>query len=224
MWVGLLTLLLVGVYLLWNFSFPSNANIALEELSGPTEPPPSSEATSADSPNNDTQTKTSTPTSVPVEEVGTQSPTIAGVVRAGAHPPAFTLSDLNGKSHSLLDHQGQVVLINFWTTWCPPCREEMPALQQTYERYKDSGFVVLGVNWTAADEPDLVGPYVEELGLTFPILLDEDSAVSEGQYNLLGLPTSVFVGRDGIIREIIIGALDLETLENKITSMIEDLL
>jgi peroxiredoxin len=163
-----------------------------------------------------------TPTSVPVETIGTQAPAIGEAVRVGGHPPEFTLQDLGGVSHSLLDHQGQVVLINFWTTWCPPCREEMPALQQSYERFKNQGYVVLGVNWTAADDPDLVGPYVEELGLTFPILLDKDSTVSEGLYNLLGLPTSVFVGRDGIIREIIIGALELEALDNKITIMLEE--
>ncbi|MFV2045678.1 MAG: TlpA disulfide reductase family protein, partial [Anaerolineales bacterium] len=134
----------------------------------------------------------------------------------------FTLSDLAGSPHSLSDHQGQVVLINFWTTWCPPCREEMPALQETYERYRDRGFVVLGVNWTAVDDPDLVAPYVEELGLSFPILLDTDSAVSEELYQLLGLPTSIFVGRDGIVRQVFIGALELDTLEDKIVSMLEE--
>jgi peroxiredoxin len=98
----------------------------------------------------------------------------------------------------------------------------MPALQQTYERFKDEGFVVLGVNWTAVDDPDLVAPFVEELGLTFPILLDIDSNVSEELYQLLGLPTSIFVGRDGIVRQVYIGALELDTIESKIVSMLEE--
>jgi hypothetical protein len=98
----------------------------------------------------------------------------------------------------------------------------MPALQEVYERFQSQGFLVLGVNWTAVDDPDLVPTYVEELGLSFPILLDKESYVSEELYRLLGLPTSVFVGRDGIVNEVYIGALELDNLENKIQSMLED--
>jgi thiol-disulfide isomerase/thioredoxin len=116
-----------------------------------------------------------------------------------------------------------VVLINFWTTWCPPCKEEMPALQEAYDRYQQRGFIVLGVNWTAVDDREQILPFVQELGLTFPILLDIDSVVSEDTYNLLGLPTTVFVDRNGIVTEVFIGALQLETLQLKIESMLEEI-
>jgi peroxiredoxin len=162
------------------------------------------------------------PTVVPVRVVGEKASTLGEVIRFGSHAPDFTLEDLDGTIHSLREHQDQVVLINFWTTWCPPCKEEMPALQEVYERFQSQGFLVLGVNWTAVDDPDLVPTYVEELGLSFPILLDKESYVSEELYRLLGLPTSVFVGRDGIVNEVYIGALELDNLENKIQSMLED--
>ncbi len=206
----------------WGLFFPSNQESPSDGLGDSLEPFSTSTATSTETLIEGNLASPSSPTSVPVEAIGTQARAMGEAVRVGAHPPEFTLLDLNGASHSLRDHQGQVVLINFWTTWCPPCREEMPALQQTYDRFKDKGFVVLGVNWTAVDDPDLVAPFVEELSLTFPILLDTDSTVSEELYRLLGLPTSVFVGRDGIVREIFIGALELDTLENKIVSMLEE--
>ncbi|NIM95582.1 MAG: redoxin domain-containing protein [Anaerolineales bacterium] len=224
---GIVFLAVLGtvMFLGWGLFFPSapenTVNDQDEAPQFPISSPTTDEAGEGESSTNASITP-AVPTSVPVELIGTQAPSIGEGVRVGSHPPGFTLQDLDGVSHSLIDHQGQVVLINFWTTWCPPCREEMPALQQTYEKYSEQGFVVLGINWTAADDPDLVGPYVEELGLTFPILLDRDSVVSEGQYNLLGLPTSVFVGRDGIIRDIIIGALELETFDKKISSMLEE--
>ncbi|OGO15913.1 MAG: hypothetical protein A2Z14_15035 [Chloroflexi bacterium RBG_16_48_8] len=165
-----------------------------------------------------------TPTLLTIPDQGTATPSSDFLVRVGYSSQDFTLEDLFGELHSLSEHQGQVVLINFWTTWCPPCKEEMPALQEVYDRYRDRGFIVLGVNWTEVDELEQIGPFVQELGLTFPILLDVDSSVSEDLYQLLGLPTSVFIGRDGIIRKITIGALQIETLETMIQSMLEETL
>jgi hypothetical protein len=186
---ALLAVLGVVLYFGWGLFFPSSQESPGDALGDSPQQFSTSTAASTEVSMGSDLTNILTPTSVPVETIGTQAPAIGETVRVGGHPPEF---------------------------------EEMPALQQSYERFKDQGYVVLGVNWAAADDPDLVGPYVEELGLTFPILLDRDSTVSEGLYNLLGLPTSVFVGRDGIIREIIIGALELETLEFKITSMLEE--
>jgi thiol-disulfide isomerase/thioredoxin len=224
---GIVILAALGsaVYLCWGLFFPSASEIPFGDQDRsplhPTSSPTVVDAWEGDRSTNGSSTPV-TPSPVPVEVIGSQAPSIGEGGWVGSHPPGFTLQDLDGKPHSLIDHQGQVILINFWTTWCPPCREEMPALKHTYEKYRDDGFIVLGINWRAADDPNLVGPYVEELGLTFPILLDRDSTVSEGLYNLLGLPTSVFVGRDGIIRDIFIGALDLEGLENKILQMLEE--
>ncbi len=198
-----------GLYLVWGLFFPTGS----ESSAGTVDPTPSIPGE---------MFIEAAPTVVPVRATGAQASALGEAVRVGSYAPDFTLEDLDGNIHSLGEHQDQVVLLNFWTTWCPPCKEEMPALQEVYERYQGQGFLVLGVNWTAIDDPDLVPTYVEELGLSFPILLDIDSIVSEELYQLLGLPTSVFVGRDGIVREVYIGAMELDNLDNKIQNMLED--
>jgi peroxiredoxin len=157
-----------------------------------------------------------------VETTGTPASSLGGGVRVGGFAPDFSLPDLNGEMHSLGEHRGEAVILNFWTTWCPPCRFEMPALQDSFERYSDQGLVILGVNLTESDDRDLIGPYREELGLTFPILLDLKSQVSGDLYRVLGLPTSVFIDRSGIVREIYIGALPLDELEGKVQSIMGD--
>lgn len=205
----LLAALGAGLYVVWGLFFPNGS----EGSAGTVDPTPSIPG--------ETFTEAA-PTVVPEWATGAQASALDEAVRVGSHAPDFSLEDLDGKIHSLGEHQDQVVLLNFWTTWCPPCKEEMPALQEVYERYQGQGFLVLGVNWTTIDDPDLVPTYVEELGLSFPILLDIDSIVSEELYQLLGLPTSVFIGRDGIVREVYIGALELDNLGNKIQSMLED--
>src|SRR3970282_1673857 len=115
-----------------------------------------------------------------------------------------------------------VVLVNFWTTWCPPCREEMPALQRAYENLADEGLVVLGVNWTQVDNLADVEAFVEELGLSFPILLDSDGVVSEDLYPVLGLPTTGLIGRDGTVRAVRIGILDLQELESTLQAFLAE--
>ncbi len=154
-----------------------------------------------------------------VETTGTPASSLGGIVRVGGFAPDFSLPDLNGEMHSLGEHRGEAVILNFWMTWCPPCRFEMPALQQAFERYSDQGLVILAVNLTESDDQDLVGPYREELELTFPILLDLESKVSGDLYRVLGLPTSVFIDRSGIVREIYIGAIPLDELESKVQSI-----
>jgi peroxiredoxin len=148
-----------------------------------------------------------------VQPIGSPAAGLGSAVRVGSPAPDFTLLSLAGPPVSLHEQQGKVVLINFWATWCAPCREEMPALQAAYEKLADQGLVVLGVNWTQADYLPDVEAFVEALGLTFPILLDSDGTVSEDLYRVLGLPTSVLVGRDGMIRAVRIGVLDLQELE-----------
>lgn len=140
----------------------------------------------------------------------------------GEIPPDFALPDLNGDVHSLGQHRGQAVILNFWTTWCPPCIFEMPALQQVYERYSDQGLTVLGINLTQSDDPDLIEPFREKLGLTFPILLDPESQLSGNLYRVLGLPTSVFIDRKGVVQEVYIGAIPLDDLESKVQLIMGD--
>jgi len=134
--------------------------------------------------------------------------------------PEFNLSTLDGQSVKLSDLRGNIVLVNFWATWCPPCRAEMPAVEKVYNSYKDQGFVVLAVNSTVQDTFTNVAPFAQQFGLSFPILLDRTGDVSH-LYMLRSLPTSFFVDRDGIIREVVIGGPMSEAL---LRSRVEQLL
>jgi cytochrome c biogenesis protein CcmG/thiol:disulfide interchange protein DsbE len=129
----------------------------------------------------------------------------------GFYAPVFTLPDTDNVDVSLVDLKGFPVIINFWATWCPPCRAEMPALQSVYQRYKDQGLVVLAVNTTYQDSIDKVSIFVSDNNLTFPILLDEMSQTST-DYQIRSLPTTFFIDKDGIIRDVVIGGPMSEAL------------
>ena len=138
----------------------------------------------------------------------------AGTVAApqvGFLAPDFSLPTTNGETIRLSDLRGQAVLVNLWATWCPPCRAEMPAIEKVYQEYKDQGFVVLAVDMTFQDDPSAVMPFVQEHGLTFPILLDQSGAVARA-YQLRSLPSSFFITHDGIINEVVIGGPMSEAL------------
>ncbi len=140
--------------------------------------------------------------------------TTAGKIPApqvGFLAPDFTLNSLDGKSYTLSELRGQAVILNLWATWCPPCRAEMPTLQKLYEEYRKEGLLVLAINSTVQDTAAAIPAFVEQYGLTFPILLDENGAVSRA-YQLRSLPSSYFIGRDGIIREVVIGGPMSEAL------------
>lgn len=121
--------------------------------------------------------------------------------------PDFTLKTLEGNTVRLSDFRGKkVVLINFWATWCPPCRLEMPTMQQIYSEYKERGVEILAVN-IEADAKQEISDFVKELRLTFPILLDPDMKVLR-KFRVIGLPVSVLIDRQGIIRAKEIGYRD----------------
>lgn len=128
--------------------------------------------------------------------------------KEGFSAPAFSLDILNAEIStakvSLTDFRGQVVMINFWATWCSPCREEMPAIQSVYEEYREQGFEVLAVNTTFQDNEFDVKDFVAEYNLSFPILLDRSGDVSQ-QYQLRGLPSTYFIDRQGVIQTVIVG-------------------
>jgi peroxiredoxin len=131
--------------------------------------------------------------------------------QTGFLAPDFELKTLSGEAIKLSDLRGQAVLINLWATWCPPCRAEMPALEKVFKEYKDQGFTVLAVNMTYQDDPQKVGPFIQEYGLTFPILLDETGEVGNA-YQLKSLPSSYFIDREGVIQEVVIGGPMAEAL------------
>lgn len=131
----------------------------------------------------------------------------------GAQAPDFSLQALDGEAISLSQFRGRVVLLNFWATWCGPCRLEMPAIQ---DRYNDGGFEVLAINF---DEPAAqIVPFVGELGLTFPVLLDPGGNVQE-LYRVRGYPTSFLVDADGIIRFLHIGEMSPEIIHNYLAQL-----
>ena len=124
--------------------------------------------------------------------------------REGFSAPDFTLDLLDGGQVTLSDLRGKAVLINFWATWCPPCRAEMPAIEAVYRSHKDLGLEVLAVNTTNQDDQAAASAFVQELGLTFPVPLDGTGAVS-ASYNLRGLPSTYFIDRHGVIRSVVVG-------------------
>lgn len=126
---------------------------------------------------------------------------------AGAPAPDFTLKALDGGEVTLSKFRGRPVLINFWASWCVPCRVETPELERAYEAHKAMGFVVLGVNLTSRDSLPEVEAFVKEFKMTYPVLLDETGRVAEDLYRLRGLPLSVFVNRDGVITRLQLGAM-----------------
>jgi len=125
----------------------------------------------------------------------------------GHFAPDFALRTLEGNTVRLSEYRGQkVVLINFWATWCPPCRLEMPTMQQIYSEYKSRGFEILAVN-IEPDAQQEIRDFIKELRLTFPIALDSDMKVSR-KFRVIGLPVSILIDRQGIIRAKDVGYHD----------------
>ncbi|MBC7258289.1 MAG: TlpA family protein disulfide reductase [Chloroflexi bacterium] len=137
---------------------------------------------------------------------GTTQPTL----QKGSPAPDFEISYPNGKKTRLSDLKGKPVLVNFWATWCPPCRAEVPEIQKAYERYKANGFVVVAVNVQESSK-DVAG-FMEKYGMTFTVAIDSSGAVGR-LYRVSGIPASFFVDRAGIVREIFVGSLTAADLD-----------
>jgi peroxiredoxin len=116
-----------------------------------------------------------------------------------ATAPDFTLRQVEGANLRLAEQRGNVVLVNFWATWCGPCRVEMPHLNRLYDKYRGAGFVLLGVN--IDDDPTAAKALAGKLGLKFPVLLDTDKKVV-GAYDLNAMPATVLIDRDGRVRHL----------------------
>jgi peroxiredoxin len=114
----------------------------------------------------------------------------------------FTLPALNGGTFSLADQRGKIVLINFWATWCPPCLEEMPAMERLWQKHKDAGFVLVAVS--VDTDAKKVVPFVTEHKLTFPVALDPSMGVAD-KYGVRALPSSFIVDKGGIMAALALG-------------------
>ncbi len=157
-------------------------------------------------------TSTSAFTTLPLTDTRAGETQGQGRIQVGQPAPDFTLRTLDGGEMRLSDFRGQPVLINFWATWCAPCRIEMPEIVRAYEAHSDAGFTVLAVNLTDQDVLEDVRVFVEEFDMTFPVLLDSAGEVST-LYGLLGLPMSIFVDREGSIARIYIGLMSGEQID-----------
>ncbi|MFH1185410.1 MAG: TlpA disulfide reductase family protein [Chloroflexota bacterium] len=155
-----------------------------------------------------------------VAEASSQGPGAPPSPRTGFSAPDFTLDTLDGGQLTLSELRGQPVMLNVWASWCLPCRVEMPAIEKVYQRHRDAGLVVVGLNVTSQDSETAARAFVQELGLTFPIVLDRDGGAS-ARYELMGLPSTYFIDRNGIIRNVIIGG---PMSEGVMLSNVEDLL
>ena len=133
-----------------------------------------------------------------VWSMGSRVPTV------GTQAEDFRLTDLEGKSQSLSQYRGKIVLVNFWATWCKPCTTEMPAMQNMYDKLRGKGFVVLAVNELEDDAK--VREHIKQFGHTFPVLMDHDNKVAN-QFGVFGLPVSVFIDQEGRVQEYIKGGL-----------------
>ena len=131
-------------------------------------------------------------------------------VAVGARPPAFTAKDLSGASHSPEQYKGKVLLIDFWATWCGPCRAELPAVKAVYEKYRDQGLVVLGVNLD--ENKELVKRFVAAEGMTWPQLFDGKGWRNEiaQLYGVTAIPRAILIDREGTIRHAAIRGHELD--------------
>ncbi len=127
--------------------------------------------------------------------------------------PQLTGMTLDSRQISLSDLRGQVVMLNFWATWCPPCRGEMPTIQSAYETYHDRGFTVLAIN--ASESPEAVRAFVDRMGLTFPVVLDP-RAVIQRQFLVDSFPTSLLIDPGGVLYASHGGALTADQIASTI--------
>lgn len=138
------------------------------------------------------------------------------VLADGDKAPDFTLVDLDGNTHRLSDYKGQGVFLNFWGTWCEPCKKEMPAMERQYQAYKDLGVQVLAIN--IAQSEFEVNNFIDQYGLSFPVAIDKTKSVMQA-YNVYNLPATILVSPDGTVTK----APTRELTEEEIASYMESI-
>lgn len=134
--------------------------------------------------------------------------------------PELTLTDLQGVSRSLTDYRGQVVLVNLWATWCPPCKAEMPTLQAYHDKYAEKGFTVIAIN--DGDPTEDVVQFVQDYQLTFPVWLDPTYIATEQAFKTMNLPSSFVIDRSGTVRLFWVGEISARALEKYVTPIIKE--
>lgn len=141
-------------------------------------------------------------------------------VKVNYSAPALSLTEIHGQPVSLADLRGQVVLVNLWATWCPPCKKEMPELQAFYNRHKDQGFTIVAIN--DGDPTAEVVQFVKDYELTFPVWLDPKYIATEQAFKTLNLPSSFVINREGTVVLSWVGGINRKNLEKYVTPIIEE--
>jgi peroxiredoxin len=139
--------------------------------------------------------------------------------KEGEPAPEFTIDVMDGSSVRLSELRGQVVWLNFWATWCPPCRRELPEIEQVASAHADSGLAVLLVN--VGEGAGDVRAFAEKLHLDLDIALDSNSELAR-RYRVTGLPMNFFIDKDGVMRAIRYGALDREEMEDRVGALLSE--
>ncbi len=142
-------------------------------------------------------------------EVGTKVGT-----KKGDTAPDFTLKTSDGKTVKLSDYRGKKVILNFWASWCGPCRAEIPDMAKFYEANKDKGIVILGVNLTSAERtPGSVPQFLKDYNISYPVLMDETGEVGDRKYGVTAIPTTYILDSNGKITEVITGPMTYKAME-----------
>ena len=135
----------------------------------------------------------------------------------GQPAPPLRLPLVGGGEMDLAGYRGRPILLNFWATWCEPCKAEMPVFERAQQQYRDRGLVVLGVDFQERDEESTA--FLSQVGVTFPSLVDRTGEVSR-QWRATGLPTTFLIDRQGIIRDVRVGAFTEEMLDERLTRVL----
>jgi peroxiredoxin len=158
----------------------------------------------------------------PRPEAAASSPTSGAAltvpIEVNYEAPELSLFAIDGREYSLDDYRGQVVLVNLWATWCPPCKAEMPTLKAYYEAHQADGFVTVAVN--DGDPQEAVKAFVKEYDLTFPVWLDPTYQATDYAFKTRNLPSSFVIDREGNVRLRWVGEIDRAALEKYVTPLI----
>lgn len=143
------------------------------------------------------------------------------VCSANAKPVSLnlTLQDIDGKAVKLADYKGKVILLDFWATWCPPCRKEIPGYIELYNTYKSRGLVVVGISMD--DETEAVKPFADKIKMNYPVLLGAGNDNLTAAFGELPLPTSFVIGRDGRVCARHDGLTAKEQVEREIAALLQ---
>ncbi|NHC18567.1 redoxin domain-containing protein [Bacillus sp. MM2020_4] len=140
-------------------------------------------------------------------------------VEEGKKAPNFQLQTLSGNEMKLSDLKGKKVILNLWATWCPPCKAEMPNMQEFYQEHEGKNVEIVAVNLTTAEkDPNSIEKFVKDYGLTFPVLLDNSGQIGE-TYQAFTIPTSYMIDTNGIIHKKIVGLMDKDMMNELINSI-----